>query len=157
MGRVIGVKRLVELRRSWRNCRVVFTNGVFDLIHYGHLRLLEDCKIMGDVLIVGLNSDASVKKIKGPKRPLMPFKERSKILAALEPVDYVVSFSEKTPLKLIKKLKPDVLVKGADYKLKEIVGAEEVKGWGGKVKRIKLLPGHSTSEMIKRIAKLSER
>ncbi|HEQ97844.1 MAG TPA: D-glycero-beta-D-manno-heptose 1-phosphate adenylyltransferase [candidate division Zixibacteria bacterium] len=155
MGRVIGVNRMAELRKSWRSCRVVFTNGVFDLIHYGHLKLLQDCKILGDVLIVGLNSDASVRKIKGPRRPIMPFKERSKILAALEPVDYVVSFSDETPLKLIKKLKPDVLVKGSDYKVKEIVGAEEVKGWGGEVRRVKLLPGHSTSELIKKIGKLS--
>ncbi len=157
MGRVIGVQRLVELRCSWRSCYVVFTNGVFDLIHYGHLKLLEDCKIMGTVLIVGMNSDASVKKIKGPKRPIMPYKDRSKLLAALKPVDYVVSFGEETPLKLIKKLKPDVLVKGADYKLEEIVGAKEVKEWGGRVKRVKLLPGRSTSELIKKIGKLSGR
>ena len=151
MGEVIGINRLVELRKKWKRKKVVFTNGVFDIIHYGHVKLLSDCKKMGDILIVGLNSDSSVRKLKGSQRPVIPFKDRSKMLTAIESVDFVVSFSQLTPLEIIKKIKPDILIKGADYKVSEIVGAEEVKGWGGKVRRVKILPGRSTSDLIRKI------
>jgi len=134
---------------QWK--KVVFTNGVFDIIHYGHVRLLQDCKKLGDILVIGLNSDTSVRALKGSGRPVVPYIDRSRVLAALECVDYVVSFSQPTPLQLIKKLKPDILVKGADYKMSEIVGASEVINWGGTVKRVKLLPGRSTSSIIKKI------
>jgi D-beta-D-heptose 7-phosphate kinase/D-beta-D-heptose 1-phosphate adenosyltransferase len=153
MGEVVSLKRLLELRKKWRRKKVVFTNGVFDLIHYGHVKLLQDCKKLGDVLVLGLNSDKSVRDLKGPLRPILPYKDRSKILAALDAVDYVVSFSEETPYKLICKIKPDILVKGADYKVSEIVGAKEVRRWGGIVKRVKLLPGRSTSKLIEKIVR----
>jgi len=151
MGEVIGLGRLLELRKKWKRKKVVFTNGVFDIIHYGHVKLLSDCKKMGDILIVGLNSDSSVIKLKGSKRPVIPFKDRSKVLAAFKYVDYVVSFGQPTPLEIIRKIKPDILVKGADYKVSEIVGAEDVIGWGGAVRRIKILPGRSTSDLIRKI------
>lgn len=151
MGKVVSVKSLIQLRQDWKRKKVVFTNGVFDLIHYGHIKLLADCKKLGDILIVGMNSDSSVKKFKGTSRPIIPFKDRSRILAALKAVDYVVAFSEPTPLGLITKIRPDILAKGADYKVSEIVGAKEVKGWGGQVVRIKLLAGRSSSEIIRRV------
>lgn len=151
MGKVISLKSLIQLRQDWKRKKVVFTNGVFDLIHYGHIKLLADCKKLGDILIVGMNSDSSVKKFKGTSRPIIPFKDRSRILAALKAVDYVVAFSEPTPLGLITKIRPDILAKGADYKVSEIVGAKEVKGWGGQVVRIKLLAGRSSSEIIRRV------
>ncbi len=151
MGEVVSLKRLLEIKKRWRRKKVVFTNGVFDLIHYGHVKLLQDCKNLGDILIVGMNSDKSVKNIKGALRPILPYKDRSKILAALNAVDYVVSFGESTPYNLICRIKPDILVKGSDYRISEIVGAEEVKSWGGRVKRVKLLPGRSTSKLIDKI------
>jgi len=151
MGEVVSLNRIIQLRKHLRRKKVVFTNGVFDLIHYGHVKLLQDCKKLGDVLIIGVNSDASVRKIKGPLRPILPFKDRSRILAALDAVDYVVSFGEQTPYNLICKIRPDILVKGSDYKISQIVGAKEVKGWGGKVKRVKLLAGRSTSILIDKI------
>jgi rfaE bifunctional protein nucleotidyltransferase chain/domain len=153
MGEVVSLKRLLELKKKWKRKKVVFTNGVFDLIHYGHVKLLQDCKKLGDILVLGLNSDKSVRGIKGPLRPILPYKDRSKILAALDAVDYVVSFSEETPHKLICKIKPDILVKGADYKISEIVGAKEIRSWGGRVKRVKLLPGRSTSKLIEKIVR----
>ena len=128
--------------------KVVFTNGVFDIIHMGHVHYLSKAKAMGEVLIIGLNTDTSVRKIKGPGRPINKQADRAGVLSALEFVDYVVYFSEETPEKLIRLIRPDVLVKGADYKLSEIVGADFVHSYGGKVRRIKLLPGRSTSSVI---------
>jgi D-beta-D-heptose 7-phosphate kinase/D-beta-D-heptose 1-phosphate adenosyltransferase len=151
MGEVVSLRRLLEIEKKWRRKKIVFTNGVFDLIHYGHVRLLQDSKRLGDILIIGLNSDKSVREIKGPLRPILPYKDRSRILAALDAVDYVVSFSEETPYNLIRKIKPDILVKGSDYKVSEIVGAKEVRSWGGTVKRVKLLSGRSTSKLIGKI------
>lgn len=151
MGEVVSLKELMLLRPRWSRKKVVFTNGVFDLIHYGHVKLLADCKKLGDILVVGMNSDSSVKKFKDDSRPIIPFRDRSKILAALNAVDYVVAFSEPTPLGLIAKIRPDILAKGADYRISEIVGAKEVKAWGGQVVRVKLLVGRSTSGIIRRI------
>jgi rfaE bifunctional protein nucleotidyltransferase chain/domain len=151
MSKIISLKELLRLRSGWKSKKVVFTNGVFDLIHYGHVKLLTDCKKLGDILIVGMNSDSSVKRIKGDSRPITLFADRGKLLAALDVVDYVVQFSEDTPLKLIIKLQPDILIKGADYKVSEIVGAEQMKSWGGQVKRVKLLPGRSTTALIEKI------
>jgi len=131
--------------------KIVFTNGCFDLLHIGHLRGLAKAKEYGDVLIVGLNSDNSVKKLKGDKRPIFNFFERAEFLLSLKPVDFVAYFDELTPLSLIKKIKPDVLVKGSDYKLDEIVGANFVIDNGGKVIRIELVNGYSTSKIIGRI------
>ncbi len=116
----------------------------------GHVHYLSRAKAMGDVLIVGLNTDASVKKFKGPKRPINKQADRAGVLAALEMVDYVVLFGEETPEKLIRQVRPDILVKGADYRFSEIVGAEFVLSYGGKVRRIKLLKGRSTTDIIRR-------
>lgn len=132
---------------------IVFTNGCFDLLHYGHIRYLEDAKQKGDVLVVGINSDASVKRIKGPARPIIKERYRAAVLAALESVDYVVLFNQETPLEVIRALKPDVLVKGADWDKHKIVGADLVSAYAGKVARIKFIPGCSTTGLIKKIAK----
>lgn len=133
--------------------RIVFTNGCFDLLHYGHVKYLADAKKMGDILIVAINSDASVKRIKGSSRPLVKESDRLKIIAALESVDYVVKFGEDTPFNTIKTIKPDILIKGADWKKKDIVGAKFISSCGGRVKTIKFIPRRSTTNLIKKIAK----
>lgn len=130
--------------------RIVFTNGVFDILHRGHVEYLAKAKSFGDVLVVGLNSDASVRRLKGKDRPVQTQRDRAAILLALRSVDHVVLFSSDTPAKLISLVKPDVLVKGADYKESEIVGAEFVRSYGGKVRRVRLTPGRSTTHIIKR-------
>lgn len=131
--------------------RVVFTNGVFDLVHVGHVALLEAARNEGASLIVGLNSDASVRRLgKGADRPLVTEAERARVVAALAAVDCVVVFEQDTPLELIRHLRPDVLVKGADYERKAIVGADDVEGWGGKVVRVPLVPGKSTTDLAGR-------
>lgn len=130
---------------------VVFTNGCFDLFHVGYVRLLQKARKEGDCLVVAVNSDRSVRQIKGPERPKIPDKERAEVLAAMACVDWVTIFDEPDPLVLLKLLKPDVLVKGADWPEEKIVGASEVKEAGGKVVRIPLEPGISTSALIKRI------
>ncbi|MDD4050874.1 MAG: D-glycero-beta-D-manno-heptose 1-phosphate adenylyltransferase [candidate division Zixibacteria bacterium] len=140
-----------RLRR--RGKKIVFTNGVFDIIHMGHVSYLTRAKEFGDVLIIGLNTDASVRKIKGPNRPINHQADRAGVLSALACVDYVVYFSEETPQRLIGQVRPGVLVKGADYKLNEIVGAEFVVSYGGKVRRIGLLRGRSTSSILKKTSR----
>lgn len=133
---------------------IVFTNGCFDIIHAGHVRYLNKAKSLGDILIAGLNSDISVRKIKGEKRPIVPQKERAEVLSGLEAVDYVVIFNEPTPIKLIKAVLPDVLVKGSDWAGHAIVGADVVKKAGGRIARIKLVKGRSTTNIIKKILEL---
>ena len=131
---------------------VVFTNGVFDILHPGHARYLEEARRQGDVLVVGVNSDASVKRLdKGADRPLNPEHERAEMLAALRVVDAVVVFDEDTPLEIVTDLQPDVLVKGADWAPDAIVGRDIVEARGGKVVRIALTPGHSTSAIVRRL------
>ena len=132
--------------------KVVFTNGVFDLIHPGHVDLLTVARSHGDALIVGLNSDASVKRLKGHDRPVRNQAERAYVLAALEAVDIVVLFEEETPLELVKSLRPDVIVKGGDYTLDSIVGAREVQSWGGEAIVVPLTPGQSTSSIIEKLS-----
>lgn len=131
--------------------RVVFTNGCFDLLHPGHVRTLELARELGDILVVGINSDASVRQAKGAGRPVIPERERAEILAALESVDAVVIFDELTPREVIARLLPDVLVKGEDWPADQIVGREEVEAAGGRVVSIPLLPGHSTTALLKKI------
>lgn len=138
------------LRREGRT--VVFTNGCFDLIHAGHIRLFRQARALGDVLIVALNSDASVRRLKGPTRPVYPLKERQEILAAIEAVDYVTSFSEDTPRRIIAALLPDVLVKGGDWRPDQVVGREEVEAAGGRVVIVPYLEGRSTSSIIRQSA-----
>ena len=131
-----------------RGSKVVFTNGCFDLLHAGHVMYLEKARALGDVLVVALNTDDSVKRLKGHTRPLNPLLDRQQVVAALESVSYVTWFSEDTPLNLIKKIMPDVLVKGGDYIAKDVVGFTEVTEAGGKVKIISFLQGRSTSGLI---------
>jgi rfaE bifunctional protein nucleotidyltransferase chain/domain len=130
---------------------VVFTNGCFDLIHIGHIRLLQKARKQGDCLVVAVNSDRSVEQIKGPGRPIIPDNQRAEVLAALGCVDWVTIFDEPDPLVLIKLLKPDVLVKGSDWPEEKIVGASEVKKAGGKVSRIPLEVGVSTSDILEKV------
>jgi D-glycero-beta-D-manno-heptose 1-phosphate adenylyltransferase len=141
-----------EVRRLRSEGRtVVFTNGVFDLLHPGHVRYLKQARALGDALIVGLNADDSVRRNKGPDRPINPEAERAEILAALECVHAVVIFHEDTPAEIVRALEPDVLVKGADWPVDRIVGRDTVEARGGKVVRIPLEPGHSTSRLLERI------
>jgi D-beta-D-heptose 7-phosphate kinase/D-beta-D-heptose 1-phosphate adenosyltransferase len=153
MKRIVTLSEMLETRERLRKRRkkVVFTNGVFDILHAGHLSLFEKAKALGDVLVVAINSDASVRRLKGESRPVMPYRDRARLVAGLRPVDFVVRFGHDTPLQTIKKLMPDVLVKGSDYRISEIVGASEVVSWGGRVVRIRLLPGRSTSKITRRI------
>ena len=131
--------------------KVVFTNGVFDLLHRGHVDLLTAARSHGDALIVGINTDASVKRLKGPTRPIRNAKDRAYVLSGLEAVDLIVPFDEDTPLELVKALRPDVIVKGGDYTADSIVGAREVESWGGKVVVVPLTEGHSTTSIIERL------
>jgi D-beta-D-heptose 7-phosphate kinase/D-beta-D-heptose 1-phosphate adenosyltransferase len=140
--------------RRWRRDvrgRVAFTNGVFDLLHPGHVDVLLGARRHGDALVVGVNGDDSVRRLKGPERPVRSAPERCYVLAALEMVDVVVVFDEDTPLELIGALRPDVLVKGGDYNEGSVVGARDVRGWGGSVVIIPLTPGHSTTSTIERL------
>jgi rfaE bifunctional protein nucleotidyltransferase chain/domain len=130
---------------------VVFTNGCFDILHPGHIDLLRRARGMGDALIVGVNSDASVRRLKGAGRPIFSELERSEVLAATETVDHVCIFDEDTPLETILSIRPDVLVKGSDWGLNEIVGRAEVEGWGGKVVAMAVVEGHSTTSVIERV------
>lgn len=130
--------------------KVVFTNGCFDLLHKGHVSYLERARGLGDLLVVALNSDASVRKLKGSSRPINKLADRLEVMAALACVDYVTWFGEDTPLALIQLLKPKVLVKGGDWKPHQIVGSEDVLSWGGKVRSLKFVPGRSTTRMIER-------
>jgi D-beta-D-heptose 7-phosphate kinase/D-beta-D-heptose 1-phosphate adenosyltransferase len=153
MGRIVSQEALLQLvgREVRGSRRIVFTNGCFDLLHPGHIRLLEEARSLGDVLVVGLNRDASVRRVKGDSRPLIPEMERAEILAALAGVDFVVLFGEETPREIIARLLPDVLVKGADWGANEVVGRAEVEGAGGKVVSIPLQPGYSTTSILRKI------
>ena len=135
--------------------KIIFTNGCFDILHVGHVRYLKKARSLGDWLIVGVNSDSSVRKLKGPGRPVNSEKERMEVLAALKAVDEVRLFSEPTPENLIRKIRPDILVKGGDWKIKDIVGAKEVLDWGGKVKRISFIKGRSSTRVINRLAEIA--
>ncbi|MGH7830828.1 MAG: D-glycero-beta-D-manno-heptose 1-phosphate adenylyltransferase [Candidatus Binatia bacterium] len=143
--------KAIVARAQAEGRKVVFTNGCFDLLHCGHLHLLGEAKKMGDLLVVAVNSDASVKQIKGPDRPVLPESDRAELLAALEVVDYVTSFSEPDPSKLIEELRPDVLVKGGDWSKEQVVGATVVEQNGGKVAVIPYLQNHSTTKIIETI------
>ena len=141
--------RVAELRRNGR--KVVFTNGCFDLLHVGHITYLNEARGLGDVLVVGINTDRSVRSLKGPSRPIIPEQERSHLLASLECIDYVVLFDEETPRALIDRIRPDVLVKGADYSREEVVGHDIVESYGGEIRLIELVKDVSTSAIIDRI------
>ena len=136
------------LRRNGR--KVVFTNGCFDLLHMGHVDLLERARALGDVLIVGLNTDASIRRLKGAERPVQTFESRSRVLAGLAAVDFVVGFEQDTPIELSRQISPQVLVKGGDYTIESVVGAEIVMAAGGKVEILSLVPGHSTTGLVEK-------
>lgn len=157
MGKVVSRTELAEIvadaKREGR--RVVFTNGCFDILHPGHIRLLEAARDLGDMLIVALNTDRSVRTNKGADRPIIPEDERAEVIAALAAVDYAVLFDEPTPREIISLVLPDVLVKGSDWGADEIVGREEVEAAGGRVVSIPLEPGYSTSAIIERVSKLA--
>ena len=144
-----------ERARAWREAvrgRLVFTNGVFDLLHPGHVDVLLAARRQGDALVVGVNTDASVARLKGPSRPIRRLADRCYVLAALAMVDAVVAFEQDTPLELIVRLRPDVLVKGGDYTVHTVVGASEVQGWGGHVTIVPLTAGQSTTSIIERLS-----
>jgi rfaE bifunctional protein nucleotidyltransferase chain/domain len=131
--------------------KVVFTNGVFDLLHLGHVTYLQDARKQGDLLVVGLNSDASVRRIKGPLKPLLPLEERAEMLLALSCVDYATFFEEENPYNVIQILKPDVLVKGGDWAVDKIIGGDLVQSWGGKVMNLPVVEGRSTTNLIQMV------
>jgi D-beta-D-heptose 7-phosphate kinase/D-beta-D-heptose 1-phosphate adenosyltransferase len=150
--KVVSRSELVSRVAQWKanGERVVFTNGCFDLLHIGHITMLEQAHRFGDRLIVAINSDASVKEVKGPSRPIVGQRDRARVLAALAAVDAVVVFDEVTPLELIADTRPDVLVKGGDYNLDTVVGGKEVESWGGQVKIVPLVEGCSTAQLIEK-------
>ncbi|HEY6952900.1 MAG TPA: D-glycero-beta-D-manno-heptose 1-phosphate adenylyltransferase [Bacteroidota bacterium] len=154
MGEVVSLPGLLTLRAQWKFFRrkVVFTNGCFDILHRGHIEYLSKAKALGDVLIVGLNDDASVTRLKGPARPVVGQEDRAQILAALRSVDFVCVFSEDTPYELIKAVVPDVLVKGADWPIDKVVGKDIVEAAGGEVQTIEFLPNRSSSRLIDKIS-----
>ncbi len=156
MGKVFSLSELIEVRLRWKANRkkVVFTNGVFDILHRGHVEYLAAAKSLGDELIVGINSDASVKKIKGPRRPVVDQNDRAYLVSQLVPVDAVCIFEQETPYDTISALIPDVLVKGADWKVEDVVGKDVVERSGGKVLTIPFVPRHSTTLVIERIKEL---
>ncbi|NCS89622.1 MAG: glycerol-3-phosphate cytidylyltransferase [Ignavibacteria bacterium CG2_30_36_16] len=153
MNRNLSREELVAIRKELKanGRKVVFTNGCFDIIHSGHVDYLTKAKMMGDVLFVGINSDSSIKRIKGDKRPILDENERAFIVASLKAVDYVSLFDEDTPKELIEAIVPDVLVKGADWTIENIVGRDVVEANGGKVETIKFVNNQSTSNIIKKI------
>lgn len=144
---------LKQLAIDRPNKKLVFTNGCFDILHIGHVRYLEEAKKCGDLLVVAVNSDTSVKKLKGPERPLQTEVDRATILSALRSVDYSVIFSQETPLELIESIQPDVLVKGGDWAIEQIVGADFVLKNGGEVRSLQFVEGRSTTSVVEKIKK----
>ena len=144
---------LEKINSVRKNKKVVFTNGCFDLLHIGHVKYLKEAKSKGDFLVVGINADASVKRLKGPTRPIQSEVDRSEILAALEAVDATVIFTEDTPENLIKSIRPDILVKGGDWKINQIVGGEFVQSYGGQVLSLMFIDGKSTTSIVSKIEK----
>ncbi len=153
MGKVVSLPELLEVRRRLKKegKRVVFTNGCFDILHRGHVDYLMKARAMGDVLVVGLNTDASVRNLKGQDRPIVEQDDRAHVLASLQAVDFVCLFEEDTPIEIIRALIPDVLVKGADWAVTEVVGKDIVEQAGGSVQTIEFLPNRSTSGLIRKI------
>jgi rfaE bifunctional protein nucleotidyltransferase chain/domain len=154
-GKIIDLSTAKKWMSQWQDSgqKVVFTNGCFDIVHLGHVDYLEKARELGDRLVLGLNTDASVSRIKGPLRPVVDESARARLMAALSFVDAVILFDEPTPLQVIEALKPDILVKGDDYSVETIVGSDFVLGKGGEVKTIPLVKGYSTSALIEKIRK----
>lgn len=155
MGCFLGEQDLItKLDTEREQKKIVFTNGCFDLLHIGHVRYLQEARSLGDLLVVGLNSDSSVKRLKGESRPIQCEEDRGEVLAALSCVDYVVIFSEETPQRLIEAIKPHILVKGGDWLVEKIVGADFVMKNGGKVKTLQFVEGRSTSSILEKVIRL---
>lgn len=151
MGSAIASSDIVTtLDKIRKNKTVVFTNGCFDLLHIGHVRYLKEARALGDILVVGINSDDSVKRLKGPTRPIQNESDRAEILSSLGAVDFTVIFTEDTPAKLIEKVRPDILVKGGDWKPEQIVGSDFVMSYGGKVLSLQFVEGRSTTKLIEK-------
>ena len=148
--KIKNLKEFIPARKKLKG-KLVFTNGCFDLLHVGHIRYLQEARKLGDYLIIGLNSDKSVKKIKGSLRPIIPETERAEVVAALESVSFVVLFDEDTPYELIRAIQPDVLVKGGDWKGGDIVGKDIVEAYGGKVLSLSYIQGRSTTDIIDKV------
>jgi len=153
-GKQVDLPTASRMVANWRvqGEQVVFTNGCFDVLHAGHVSYLAKAKAMGDRLVLGLNSDDSVRRLKGPTRPINSESDRGQVLAGLESIDAIVVFDEDTPLELINSLKPSILVKGADYKVEDVVGAKEVQSWGGEVRLVEFLEGRSTTRIAEKTA-----
>ncbi len=150
MGVVLDHTELDKIQNIRTNRKIVFTNGCFDILHVGHIRYLKEAKSLGDILVVGVNTDNSVKKLKGPARPIQNENDRAEILSSLESVDFVVLFSEETPEKLIHSVRPDILVKGGDWKIQDIVGSDFVLSYGGEVRSLQFVNGKSTTSIIEK-------
>ena len=150
------VVRFIDIKKSVGKT-IVFTNGVYDLLHFGHVKYLRESKSYGDCLVVAINSDKSVRQLKGKNRPIICQEERAEVLSSLEFVDYVTIFDEQTPIKLIERIKPDFLIKGSDWESDKIVGKDFVESYGGKIIRIKLIEGISTTKIIEKIMKMNSR
>lgn len=151
MGQFLSESELLQKLQKREGRRIVFTNGCFDLLHIGHVRYLQAARALGDELVVGVNSDASVKRLKGPERPLQTENDRAEILAALGCVSYTVLFTEDTPERLIRMVRPDILVKGGDWKIDQIVGGEFVQSIGGEVRSLQFIDGRSTTKIIEKM------
>ncbi|MCM8777306.1 MAG: D-glycero-beta-D-manno-heptose 1-phosphate adenylyltransferase [Candidatus Omnitrophica bacterium] len=158
MGKIKSFREIEKISRQLKKKgrKIVFTNGCFDILHKGHIRLLKKAKSLGDVLIVGLNTDSSVRRLKGKDRPFLKEDDRAEILSALEMVDYVVLFPQDTPYKLIKIIKPDVLVKGGDYKKEGVVGRDIVEDYGGRVYIFPVIKGISTTKIVEKVKRLEK-
>jgi len=154
--KILSLEALIKVRHGLRRkgWKVVFTNGCFDILHAGHIRLFREAKKQGHVLIVALNEDESVRRLKGPSRPVFPLGERLEILEAIEDIDYLTSFPEDTPQKIIAALLPDILVKGGDWRPEEVIGRKEVEAAGGRVVIVPYMKGHSSSTIIRRVVRL---
>jgi D-glycero-beta-D-manno-heptose 1-phosphate adenylyltransferase len=152
MNRVLQLPELKNILDQYRhqNKKIVFTNGCFDLLHIGHIRYLEQAKSKGDILVVGINTDASVQKLKGPSRPIQNENDRAEILAALKSVDHTILFGDETPLNLIQVVRPDYLVKGGDWPIQQIVGWDFVQSYGGVVESLQFITGRSTTQIIEK-------
>jgi rfaE bifunctional protein nucleotidyltransferase chain/domain len=156
--KIVALEYLLDKLRARRSRKekIVFTNGCFDILHPGHIAYLEEARALGDLLVVGLNSDSSVRRLKGPQRPINPQEDRAIMLAGLASVDYVTFFDEDTPIELIRRVDPDILVKGGDWTIDRIVGADHVQSRGGKVYSLPFCQGYSTTALIEKIKALRE-
>lgn len=155
--KIVGLKTALDRIKKLKRKKIVFTNGCFDILHAGHVRYLSKARKLGDVLVLGLNSDKSIKRLKGMSRPIVPEGERAEVLAGLESVDMIIKFNEDTPIKLIEAIKPHVLAKGSDWASGKIVGEDFVKSIGGKVSRVRLVKGKSSTNIISKILKTGKK